>query len=365
MDMVSIAKRENNNKRKYLVVNKVQGKHIPVSGAAALDVFDSLAEKLQNCYANEKLLIVGFAETATAIGAELAVKLKCRYIQTTREIIENVDFLYFTESHSHATEQKLVKNDIDNAVNSIDRIIFAEDEVTTGNTIMKIADIIEKLYPDKVSFAVASLLNGMNEDSLQNYKSKNIDIHYLVKTSHDEYTAIAESFKGDGLYSEKNTHICDISVTTITDGYLNTRRLVNGEDYTAACSRLFEEIKSRTELSGINTIAVIGTEEFMYPALYAASRFEQLGKNAYTHSTTRSPITVSAEDDYPLHRRFELASLYDSSRKTFIYDLKKYDCVIIITDSQCNNMTGIYTLVNALKSVGNDNIYVYRWCSNE
>lgn len=365
MDMVSIAKRENNIKRKYLVVNKLQGKHIPVSGTTALKVFDSLAEKLQDCYSNEKLLIVGFAETATAIGAELAAHLKCQYIQTTREIIENVEFLYFTESHSHATEQKLVKNDIDTAINSVDRIVFAEDEITTGNTIVKIADIIEKLYPKKVRFAAASLLNGMNEDSIQNYKNKNIDIHYLVKTSHDTYTAIADSFKGDGIYSYKNTQCCNTSVTAITDGYLNTRRLVNGEDYTNACSRFFEEIKSRTELSGIDTIAVIGTEEFMYPALYTASRFEQLGKTVFTHSTTRSPISVSSEEDYPLHRRFELASLYDGSRKTFIYDLKKYDCVIILTDSICTDMTGINTLVNALKSVGNDKIYVYRWCSNE
>ncbi len=30
-DLVRIAKRENNTKRKYLVVNRLQGKHIPVS----------------------------------------------------------------------------------------------------------------------------------------------------------------------------------------------------------------------------------------------------------------------------------------------------------------------------------------------
>jgi len=365
MDMVSIAKRENNNKRKYLVVNKLQGKHIPVSGTTALKTFDLLAEKLKSSYPHEKLLVAGFAETATAIGAELAAVLKCKYIQTTREFIENAEFLYFTESHSHATEQKLVKNDIDDVIDSIDRIVFAEDEVTTGNTIMKIVDIIEKLYPKKVRFSVASLLNGMDEEAVQRYNARNIDTHYLIKTSHEKYTAIAESFKDDGIYSDKDTICSDISVSTITDSYLDTRRLVNGEDYIHACDKLFENIKSRTELSGIRNMLVIGTEEFMYPALYTASCFEKLGKNVLTHSTTRSPITVSAEDEYPLHRRFELVSLYDSSRKTFIYDLNKYDCVIIITDSKNKDTTGINTLVNALKSVGNNNIYVYRWCSDD
>ena len=170
MEMVSIAKRENNNKRKYLVVNRLQGKHIPVSGFTALNTFDTLAKCVENNYnSNEKLLLVGFAETATAIGARLAVKLGCNYMQTTREQVDNAEYLYFTESHSHATEQKLVKNDIDLVIDSIDRIIFVEDEITTGNTIMKIIDIIEKLYLNKVKFSVASLLNSMNDEAFERY----------------------------------------------------------------------------------------------------------------------------------------------------------------------------------------------------
>ena len=112
-------------------------------------------------------------------------------------------------------------------------------------------------------------------------------------------------------------------------------------------------------------MAVIGTEEFMYPALYAAAAFEDCGINAVTHSATRSPITVSSEEDYPLHCRFELASLYDPDRKTFIYDLKKYDCVIILTDSPDVSKDGINSLVNALKLAGNSCINIYRWCNND
>ena len=45
-DLVRIAKRENNKKRNYLVVNPLQGKHIPVSPRKALEVFSKLAELL-------------------------------------------------------------------------------------------------------------------------------------------------------------------------------------------------------------------------------------------------------------------------------------------------------------------------------
>lgn len=146
-DLIKIAKRENNKKRPYLIVNKLQAKHIPTAPGQAFKMFDALAERLEQQYAGERLLLVGFAETATAIGARLAVRLHAYYIQTTREQIPGVSYLYFTEAHSHATEQKLVKEDIDQVIDRVDRIIFAEDEVTTGNTIFGIIKILQRQYP--------------------------------------------------------------------------------------------------------------------------------------------------------------------------------------------------------------------------
>lgn len=45
-DLVRIAKRENNTKRGYLVVNPLQGKHIPVSPSKALQLFQELCRYL-------------------------------------------------------------------------------------------------------------------------------------------------------------------------------------------------------------------------------------------------------------------------------------------------------------------------------
>ena len=41
-DLVCVAKRLNNKKRGYLVVNRLQGKHIPVRPAQALELFEVL-----------------------------------------------------------------------------------------------------------------------------------------------------------------------------------------------------------------------------------------------------------------------------------------------------------------------------------
>lgn len=167
-DLVTVAKRENNTKRNYLIVNRRQGKHIPVCPKEALEMFSALADIVRQAYRNERLLIIGFAETATAIGAAVAVELGQYYIQTTRENVEGVDdYVYFTEAHSHATEQKVVRADVESVVcgrkntyggqtdgtvvtmeeplKPIDRIVFIEDEVTTGNTILSAIEKIEEL----------------------------------------------------------------------------------------------------------------------------------------------------------------------------------------------------------------------------
>lgn len=373
-DLVRIAKRENNTKRNYLVVDPLQGKHVPVEPSKALNLFKSLAEKLQGKYEGERLLLIGFAETATAIGAQAAITLGTKYIQTTREVIPDARYLFFSEAHSHATEQKLVKDDIDRVINDIDRIVFIEDEVTTGNTIMNIIKIITKEYQKKIKFAVASLLNGMTEESLKIYQDEKIELHYLVKTDHSGYGAVAEQYRCDGLYicaiPENHTHeSADIDVQSEKNmrehiisipGWMNARRFVDAKQYEAACRKLAETVIAETGVKQGERVLVIGTEEFMYPALLTGQEIEKMGCDVRCHSTTRSPIAVSTEEEYPLHCRYELCSLYDPERKTFIYDLENYDRVIVMTDSALASLKGLETLIYALR-MKNENISVIRW----
>jgi orotate phosphoribosyltransferase len=390
-ELVRIAKRENNTRRKYLVVNRLQGKHIPVSPKEALQMFRSLAELIKEAYPSERLLMVGFAETATAIGAAVAIECQAAYMQTTREVIDGVDYLYFSESHSHATEQKLVKTDLDKIIGKTDRIVFIEDEVTTGNTILNIVRLIQKTYAQPVSFAVASILNGMNEEALENYKNLKIPVHYLVKTAHDTYTEIAEQYQADG-----TCHICTkpqekeveqqkevqqqiemqqtkeaqqpIEVQEIS-GWINARRLHTADTYKQACEQLWQEIQQKygytkytKETETGRRILVLGTEEFMYPALYVGAKLEEAGYTVRMHATTRSPIAVSTEEKYPLHTRYELASLYDKNRTTFVYDLAEYEEVLVLTDAQKQETEGWESLQRALTLNHNRQIRGIRWC---
>lgn len=359
-DLVRIAKRENNNKRNYLVVNRLQGKHIPVRPQEAIGMFQALGDMIEERYQGERLLFVGFAETATAIGASIACQCGGCYIQTTREVIKDVDYLYFSEAHSHATEQKLVKDDMDQVMDETDRVIFIEDEVTTGNTIMNIVTLLRKTYQNNVAFSVASLLNGMDERHRQIYEEQGIDRLWLVRTSHEGYGDAAEVISGDGDYVvPKQTIFTEPELRL--PGALNARRLVRGEDYLNACRRLFNAVWENIPINRSNKILVLGTEEFMFPALYTAYELEQRGKDVRFHATTRSPIEVSREPGYPLHTRYELVSFYDSTRTTYLYNLEQYDKVIIISDSEHEDMTGAAYLADALHRCEIWDIIYVRW----
>lgn len=363
-DLVRVARRENNTKRTYLVVNRLQAKHIPSVPAETFGMFDRLAEEVKREYGEETLLLVGFAETATAVGARLAVLLDSYYMQTTREYEAGVPCLYFSESHSHATEQKLIKDGLDQAARVVGRIVFVEDEVTTGDTIMKIIRIIREKYAGTFSFSVASLLNGMSRENMEKYASENIALHYLVKTNHDAYPQKVLPYRGDGGYHVMTA--CDGGAERIpiqdVEGCMNARHLVQGGEYEAACRRLWAHIHE--DLGGITkkNILVLGTEEFMYPALYVAARLQTEGNEVRCHSTTRSPIEVSREQDYPVHERYELVSLYDRERTTYLYDIGTYELAVVLTDSACVPDEGIGTLTRALEACGNTNIVCYRWC---
>lgn len=464
-DLVTVAKRENNTKRNYLIVNRRQGKHIPVCPKEALEMFSALADIVRQAYRNERLLIIGFAETATAIGAAVAVELGQYYIQTTRENVEGVDdYVYFTEAHSHATEQKVVRADVESVVcgrkntyggqtdgtvvtmeeplKPIDRIVFIEDEVTTGNTILsaieKIEELetikaIEKAHGSKLCFSVASILNGMDSAAEAIFQKRQIPLHYLVKIDHAKYPQLAENYRGDGnymncsndesesrvkledseinqfgeinginkinqinknnfganklnnvYYLKNNTNSicfnsacsdinyinnkcyyidsfdnrCFIKEFTV-EGCRNARRIQDAKVYQNACEQLCQKICAQIELP--DQILVLGTEEFMYPALLLAAKLEEQGKSVRFHATTRSPIAVSTESEYPLHARYELASIYDNQRKTFVYDLAAYNAVIIISDAPITSAEGKNSIYKALAHSGNQNITLVQW----
>ena len=361
-DLVRVARRENNTKRPYLLVNPLQGKHVPVPPHKALRVFDALGASVCEVVGDAPALVIAFAETATAIGAALAARLSGEVwlMQTTRESVPDTDFLYFSETHSHATEQRLATRGLAEVLARVRYVIFAEDEVTTGNTIRHLMDVLCQQYTvPHVTFGIASLLNGMTDAAREQFVQQGIWTRFLLQTDNRALEQTMRHYAGDGLrHSVQRQAVEDTQIVPVP-GKQDMRLVCRAQTYQTAIDDLIQ-VARHTLLERAQNILVLGTEECMYPGLLVGRALEQDGYTVHFHATTRSPILPSREPDYPLHTRYELRSLYDPERITYLYNLAAYDQVYVVTDAQ-HPKHGLQTLQAALAQAGNTQVKVLEW----
>ncbi len=413
--LVRTAVRENNKKRPYLLVNPSQGKHVPVSPHVALSVFTALAEQVEEQIGTqEPVLVIAFAETATAIGAAVAAKLQnpTMLMQTTREVtywnpssclhrdlshgstngqptvdpdeerkgkislgeerknealapeIDAEKYLCFSETHSHATEQYITRDGLEQALKWAKHVVFVEDEVTTGNTILHLMEVLKEAYSiGEVTFGVASILSGMTEESKARYAEHGIWTRYLLHTDNAAIESTLGQYSCQGDKHPVGTTYTSGPEVVEAWGMANIRsRAWRANAYDAACDALADAVCNAVPREAKNVL-VLGTEECMYPGLRAGCMLEEQGHTVLFHATTRSPIQPSTELEYPLHSRYTLQSVYDAARTTYIYNLQAYDRVCIVTDAPEPEKQGLSTLLAALEQAGNTHVTLFHWRS--
>lgn len=245
-DLISIQKRFVNAKRDFLFVNKLQGKHI----ATRPRDFDRLTSDLTEEFIsnaqldkNAKILVIGFAETATALANSVVIKLINKgykdvyYSRTTRDKVytclgydsleeveqaEDIPVAFkqdlhikgdyiralkgpvvsFSEEHSHAVGQLLYWRGTDNDI-AFDYVLFIDDEITTGKTVCNLKrgmintlnGLFDKYPFSKARFGVLSVLNFMTEECIDRFKVEGIDIYALIRgTLKDDRPLIEDKY---------------------------------------------------------------------------------------------------------------------------------------------------------------------------
>ena len=362
-NMIGIAQRENNHKRNYLFVNRFQAKHIPVSPSKALKLFQKLGEKVYCDYKNKKTTMIGFAETATAIASTVAIHSPddVYYIHTSREILPSKhSVVEFKEEHSHATQQILYCKKAEEMLFQSEKILFIEDEITTGKTILNFIEALQKkgIYAD---FGACSIVNSMDKQHRDVFHEKNISLYALLNWNESISDKL---FLDNTIVNEKMKRELPSSVHYMTlYTTVNPRLGCSAKEYQMCCMHLAEQIYNIVCSNTINSILILGTEECMYPAIFTGEYIEKKGicKTVKTHSTTRSPIVPRVQQQYPIFNRISFESLYEKGRKTYLYNLEKYDIVIIVTDAQNYNKTGEQQLLQSLKSYGNETVTIINW----
>jgi len=317
--------------RSYVLVNPALAKHLPATPSEAIYYFTQLGKKIAAVCGGERVLVIGFAETATAVGATVASMLdNAVYVHTTREVqlTEPGNLIAdFFEEHSHAKNQSLYLGEAYSDLSGYGRIVFVEDEITTGKTILNFLRQIE--FKGKLTVS-ALVFNGFDESVFARY---NADFFCLQKTGYVHYLAF--------------------------DKLPNPRMGVDIEEYREKCADLVSQIITAVRGSDVRDkdVLVLGTEEFMYPALLLGCALESMAKSVKSHATTRSPLLPRRSGDYPLYSRCDFSSEYDSARTTFLYNLETYDTVIVVTDAPAADCGDF---IRAIQNQGNQIIYYVR-----
>lgn len=312
-DMLAVERRFNNSKRGHIYVNKYLGKHYPMDAESVLNYYEELYQLIKSDFDFEKTMIVGFTETATAIAQYMMARALddqldvVYYAQTTREDLPG-DRIAFLEEHSHAPDQYI---HLPSNLSQVDSILFVEDEISSGKTVLNFIDEFEKLAPGK-RYAVASPVNFQNTENRAIFQERDIQRIALL-TGELNGTSIESDH-----YDYDESHLSPTTDYKPDFPEVDPRRgMTSGEFH-----KWVAEITTAVLTTNVDAKHIIGTEEFMFPALLLAGRI-----GATFRATTRSPI-VPGET---LTDAIRINSAY-GGRVSYLYNNAENDQAVVVTD---------------------------------
>lgn len=405
-----------NPKRSFLFVSKLLGKHIPISprigfmgnhllarkymeevygvkdefttealvdGLINSTNYKELYEKIVESKYRlpEPVIFIGFAETATGLAQGIFNSFQGEgyYTHTTRDIILDHNFnIEFEEEHSHAKDHNCYGLREDRLKSDIP-IVFIDDELTTGKTILNIIRALHSKYPRK-SYTVLSLLDWRSREDIHRFNeiekelgvsikvislvsgeikvegSPNMDLlkeHGKLEQSREETKVHIEYLMLDDYFHSPIMHkSLDGNDKEKTLPYLKeTGRFgISTSDQRDAYNKLVKVGELlRSKRTSTKTLC-LGTEEFIYiPMLIAAN----MGEGVRYHSTTRSPIYTVDREDYGARNGFSFESPSGSGAINYIYNIPygSYDELFLMLEREVP-LNQLDSIMNVLKRLG-------------
>ena len=152
-----------NPKRAQLLVSRLLGKHIPVPVGDVAAAGEALGQLVRAACAGESPVVVGFAETATALGHAVAAASGydgvSRYLHTTRRpFAAGRSVLRFLEEHSHAVDQALALDGMPAPSPDVP-LVLVDDELTTGTSALNAIRALQQVWP-RHRYVLASLVDS-------------------------------------------------------------------------------------------------------------------------------------------------------------------------------------------------------------
>lgn len=361
--------RDNNPKRSFLFISKLLGKHISTSpelvkatgyllsslkygfdNKTFIDCIKGKGSPDYNQRAEDKdILVIGFCETATALGMSVASSIRGSYYQaTTREKLVGINqLLSFEESHSHASTHCMFNNE--RSLDDFNKVILVDDEITTGNSLLNlITEIIQK---SKIrEFTVMTILDWRTDEYrkkfdcfAEQYNIK-VDVYSIIcgtithfddeNRANNEIPVICESIAVHDLNSFKRVKVDTMISTSVSylhhTGMLGVRYSdIEGLEESA------EEASDKLGniLGDARKLLVLGHGENIYIPSRIASYLEKKGYDVRFRTTSRTPIFCDGEIIKDAVKFISHGDVYHFYN---VQDAEMYDAVVMIANNEFN-----------------------------
>ena len=294
----------NNQKRGFLFVSKILGRHINVSPSKIRESHQKLSEKIAKLKLDGPVLFIGLAETAVGLGQGvfeqyLSTKQnKAFFIQSTRHPIKESEIaIKFEESHSHASTHWIhypKDNDFYNSLNEIKSVVIVDDEQSTGNTAKNLLnEIIKYLTPNIKEIVIASLYDWISEDNRSNlfneFNEKKINIKFVSLVNGTWEFKKNPLFNGK-VPSAKNNDLREYNPA------LNLGRLGINKKLEVKCNNYLLKDYAKIIIDDANKekkpILILGTGECVHAPFLLAEEIERNNYPVTMQALSRSPIVI-------------------------------------------------------------------------
>ena len=300
----------------------------------------------------DDVLVIGYAETATALGAGVADALHADLITSTRREVPTATTAGgFEEEHSHATSHRLLPDDV--RLLDAGTVVLVDDELTTGTTVLNTVALLERIRPHRryVVAALADLRSPGDVARLDEVaRARGIGLQAValtrgaVRAPEDvlQRTALLEVPAPAPPTTAAPGTVQRLEDAWAADARHSGRhgfRAADRERFEAALESLAEAVAQRLPSGRIH---VLGTEELLHLPQRLAGALATLRPAAQvtSSSTTRSPVVVVDDADYPIRTRIAFPAHDDPADgpgQRYAYNLGApgcFDAIALVVDER-------------------------------
>lgn len=315
--LTSFATRKN-PKRAFLFTSKLTGKHIPSKPSVLLKAYADLADAA--ALRHTDMYVIGMAETAIGLAhgvfeALLEQGHRGGFLHSTRYNLSAEKLFGFEEEHCHASEHLLFSPADTTLLSNAKSLVIVDDEISTGKTLVNVLREYVGKYSGVQEIVLTSLTSFISEARKQE----------IVGMFPSVAIRFASLFEGDFTFTAAPGWVSEAMPAVTGNGSCKDELFTSNYGRRGISERL--DVRPAFDIPTAGRVLVLGTGEFLYPALCLAKQIEAAGAECVFQSTTRSPVSTGDS----IAHAYTFKDNYGDDIANFVYNVGSaaYDQIFV------------------------------------